>query len=124
MSTIQKLIQGRRLSTILLGLLSAAKIITDAAGWNVITNQEINDLTNGAAALMTVLSVVMSHNKGPHTSGPSVGEAGPVSAPGPQASPKPSDSGTTDAGGAGTARIVVGGRICDPNGPTRLVGKR
>ncbi|MFB5192030.1 hypothetical protein [Alicyclobacillus fastidiosus] len=103
MSSIQKLIKGRRLSTIILGLLSAAKVITDAVGWHVITNQEVNALTDGAAALMTVMSVVMSHNKTPSASGSSAGETGPVSAPEPQAGSTPPDSGTPDDGETGTA---------------------
>lgn len=61
LSMIQGQLKSRRLSTIVVGLLAAVKIITDAFGWHVITNQEVNAIANGLAALLTVLTVVMSH---------------------------------------------------------------
>lgn len=60
---LRNLLQNRRVSTIVIGLLGAAKIITDMLGWHVITDQQINDIANGAAALLTVITVVMSHVK-------------------------------------------------------------
>lgn len=72
MSLLQQLNSQRRLSTILLGLLSAAKIITDLLGWQVISNQQVNDIVNGAAALGTVITVVMSHVKHAQGNPPSV----------------------------------------------------
>lgn len=63
MQTIKYLLQNRRLSTIIVGLLGAVKIITSALGWNFITNQEVNDIANGVAALLTLITVVMSHEK-------------------------------------------------------------
>lgn len=63
MQTIKYFLQNRRLSTIIVGLLSAVKIITSALGWNFISNQQVNDIANGAAALLTLITVVMSHVK-------------------------------------------------------------
>lgn len=62
-SVLKELGQTRRLSTIFIGLVAAAKIITDMLGWHVISNQELNDITNGAAAALTLITVVMSHVK-------------------------------------------------------------
>lgn len=87
MNSLKKLVQSRRLSTIIVGLLSAAKLISDMLGWKVITSQQINDIANGAAAVLTVITVVMSHMKS--------GSSAP-----PAASPSPApDVGSSDSGG-------------------------
>ncbi|WAH38333.1 hypothetical protein [Alicyclobacillus dauci] len=60
-SVLGELLQNRRWSTILVGVLAAAKVITDAFGWHVITNQLTNQITNVVAALATIATVFMSH---------------------------------------------------------------
>lgn len=69
---LQKLTSQRRWSTILLGLLSATKIITDMVGYHIISNHEVNGIVNGAAALGTVITVMMSHMKTPLAPSPNV----------------------------------------------------
>ncbi|GEO24288.1 hypothetical protein AAC03nite_00730 [Alicyclobacillus acidoterrestris] len=93
-------VQGRRLSTMIVGLLSAAKVITDALGWHVISDQELNAIANGAAALLTVITVVMSHVKPiAAASATNVGQTGPAV----EASGQARDIGSTDTlGSAGS----------------------
>lgn len=49
--------------TILVAVLGAVKIVLQAFGIDVITDQMINDIANGVAALVTIFGVVMSHRK-------------------------------------------------------------
>ncbi|WP_067620903.1 hypothetical protein [Alicyclobacillus acidiphilus] len=57
------LLQNKRLTTLVPGLLGAAKVATDAIGWHVITNPEINAATNVVAAAVTLVTVFISHDK-------------------------------------------------------------
>lgn len=49
--------------TVLVAVLGAVKIVLQAFGIDVVTDQMINDIANGVAALVTIFGVVMSHRK-------------------------------------------------------------
>ncbi|GLG01522.1 hypothetical protein Alches_15610 [Alicyclobacillus hesperidum subsp. aegles] len=63
LQALVQLAQTKRLTTLVIGLLGAAKLITDALGLHVITNPEINAIANAVASIVTVISVFMSHAK-------------------------------------------------------------
>jgi uncharacterized membrane protein YdcZ (DUF606 family) len=60
-----KMLQNRNIATLTVGLLGAAKLVLDSFGWNVITDDQINSIANGVAALVTIAGVVMSHHNSP-----------------------------------------------------------
>lgn len=100
-SSIRSLLQTKRLVTLIPGLLGAAKVITDAFGWHIITNPEINDITNGVAAVMTIISVVMSHERS------SSGKSTSVSATGGSKGGSASSSGTSQSASASADAAVA-----------------
>ncbi|GMA56384.1 hypothetical protein C7445_101121 [Alicyclobacillus sacchari] len=63
LQALVQLAQTKRLTTLVIGLLGAAKLITDTLGLHVITNPEINAIANAVASIVTVISVFMSHTK-------------------------------------------------------------
>lgn len=44
-----------------IALLGAAKLVTDAFGYSLITDDQINNIANGLAALVTVVGVAMGY---------------------------------------------------------------
>lgn len=44
-------------------LLGAAKLVTDAFGLQLITDDQVNNIANGLAALITVLGVAMGYEE-------------------------------------------------------------
>ena len=44
------------------GVIGAAKLATDAFGVQLITNEQVNVIADGLAALATVIGVVVSHD--------------------------------------------------------------
>ncbi|MBX5436220.1 MAG: hypothetical protein IRZ33_03285 [Alicyclobacillaceae bacterium] len=57
--------QNRNVFSITVALLGALKLILQAFGYNLMTDQEVNDIANGVAAVVTVIGVVMTHLKKP-----------------------------------------------------------
>ncbi|MCL6547533.1 MAG: hypothetical protein K6T30_01335 [Alicyclobacillus sp.] len=55
------LLQNRNVFSITVGLLGALKLILQAFGYNILTDQEVNDIANGVAAVVTVIGVIMTH---------------------------------------------------------------
>ena len=49
--------------TLALGLLGAAKLILDAFGMDLISNDNMNAIANGVAALLSVVGVYTNHQK-------------------------------------------------------------
>ncbi|WP_200963533.1 hypothetical protein [Paenibacillus sp. Soil766] len=49
--------------TLALGLLGAAKLILDAFGMDIITDETANAIANGVAALLSVIGVYTNHQK-------------------------------------------------------------
>lgn len=49
--------------SLVVALLGAAKLVLNAFGLDIITDQNINDIANGIAAIVTIAGVVMSHRK-------------------------------------------------------------
>ena len=49
--------------TILVAVLGAVKIVLQAFGLDIITDDQINAIANGVAAIVTIFGVVMSHRK-------------------------------------------------------------
>jgi uncharacterized membrane protein len=41
------------------GILGAIKLITDAFGYNIITDEQVNQIANGIASLCTVIGVAL-----------------------------------------------------------------
>jgi peptidoglycan hydrolase-like protein with peptidoglycan-binding domain len=60
---LKNLSQTKNIVSLTLTLLGALKIILEAFGLHVISDQQINDIANGAAAVCTVAGVLLSHNK-------------------------------------------------------------
>ncbi len=54
-------VQNRNLTTLLIALLGAVKLILQAFGVDVITSQQVDSIANGIAALITVAGVIMTH---------------------------------------------------------------
>ena len=54
-------VQNRNLTTLLIALLGAVKLILQAFGMDVITSQQVDSIANGIAALITVAGVIMTH---------------------------------------------------------------
>lgn len=44
-------------------IIGAIKLITDAMGVQLISNEQVNQISDGVAALLTVAGVVISHDK-------------------------------------------------------------
>jgi len=64
-NTLVQLAQTKRLSTLIIGLLASAKLITDALGLPFITDPEINAIANAVASVVTVIAIFMTHSKAP-----------------------------------------------------------
>ncbi|QSO54790.1 hypothetical protein JZ785_14265 [Alicyclobacillus curvatus] len=56
---------NRNLTTLLIAILGAVKLILQAFGVDIITSQQVDDIANGIAALVTVIGVIMTHLKRP-----------------------------------------------------------
>lgn len=56
--------QNKNYYTIAIALLGAAKLILDSFGIKLITNQNMNEIANSAAGVLTLAGVFMSHIKG------------------------------------------------------------
>lgn len=56
------MLKNRNVTTLAIGLLGAAKLVLDGFGWNIISDDQINSIANGVAAIVTIAGVVMSHN--------------------------------------------------------------
>lgn len=75
-------LKNRNLATLLIGILGAAKLILQAFGLDVITNQQVDAIANGVAAIVTVIGVIMTHIKhsggtgGSGTGGTGIGVSG------------------------------------------------
>lgn len=55
--------QNRNLYTLTIGLLGAIKLTLESFGIHVITDEQINSIADGVAAVFAVAGVIMSHNK-------------------------------------------------------------
>jgi len=55
--------------TLIIAILGALKLVLEAAGYDIITDQNINDIANGIAALVTVVGVVINHFQHPKPDG-------------------------------------------------------
>ncbi|MCL6452124.1 MAG: hypothetical protein K6T78_00680 [Alicyclobacillus sp.] len=53
--------QNRNYVTLTIAILGAVKLILQAFGVNIITDQQIDAIGNGVAALITVIGVIMTH---------------------------------------------------------------
>ena len=51
--------------TLIIAILGALKLVLNAFGIDIITDQNINDIANGIAAIVTVVGVIISHKKQP-----------------------------------------------------------
>ncbi|WP_206832211.1 hypothetical protein [Alicyclobacillus fructus] len=71
-----QLAQTKRLSTLIIGLLASAKLITDALGLPFITDPEMNAIANAVASVVTVIAIFMTHSKSSGTSSSSSGGGG------------------------------------------------
>ena len=49
--------------TLIIAILGALKLVLNAFGIDIITEQNINDIANGIAAIVTIAGVIMSHKK-------------------------------------------------------------
>ncbi|SIT13743.1 hypothetical protein [Alicyclobacillus vulcanalis] len=64
-NTLVQLAQTKRLSTLIVGLLASAKLITDALGLPFITDPQINAIANAVASIITVIAIFLPHTKAP-----------------------------------------------------------
>lgn len=56
--------QNKNYYTIIIALLGAAKLVLDSFGIKLITDQNVNDVANAVATIVTFVGVIMSHVKG------------------------------------------------------------
>jgi peptidoglycan hydrolase-like protein with peptidoglycan-binding domain len=63
LDALKNLSQTKNIVSLTLTLLGALKIILEAFGLHVISDQQINDIANGAAAVCTIAGVLLSHNR-------------------------------------------------------------
>lgn len=57
------MLRNRNIATIIIALLGAVKLALQAFGIDIITDQQINEIADGAATLITVAGVLMTHLK-------------------------------------------------------------
>jgi peptidoglycan hydrolase-like protein with peptidoglycan-binding domain len=55
--------QTKNIASLAVTLLGALKVCLDACGLHVISDQQVNDIANGAAAVFTIAGVLLTHNK-------------------------------------------------------------
>jgi hypothetical protein len=60
---LQNLSQTKNIASLAVTLLGALKVCLDACGVHIISDQQVNDIANGAAAVFTIAGVLLSHNK-------------------------------------------------------------
>ncbi len=68
---MSSMLGNRNITTLIIGLLSAVKLILQAFGVDIINSTEINQIADGVAALCTIVAVFMKHEK--HRSASSTG---------------------------------------------------
>lgn len=51
-----------RKPAIFVAILSAVKLITDAFGYQIISNEQVNSISNGLAAIFTVVGVLINRD--------------------------------------------------------------
>jgi len=52
-----------RSKTFWLGILGGVKLITDSFGFNLISNEQVDDIATGVAAILAVVAMIMPHRK-------------------------------------------------------------
>ena len=56
------MIEKLRKPTLFVAVLGAVKLVTDALGFQLLTNESINDISNGMAALATVVGILINRD--------------------------------------------------------------
>jgi uncharacterized membrane protein len=56
--------ENKNYYTIIIALLGAAKLVLDSFGIKLITDQNVNDVANSVATIITFVGVIMTHIKG------------------------------------------------------------
>lgn len=57
------MLENRNIATLMVAIVGAGKLILQAFGVDLITEQQIDALANGIAAVITIVGVVMTHVK-------------------------------------------------------------
>lgn len=57
------MLENRNIATLMVAIVGAGKLILQAFGVDLITEQQIDALANGIAAAITIVGVVMTHVK-------------------------------------------------------------
>lgn len=56
------MIEKFRKPALFIAVLGAVKLVTDAFGFQLLTDESINDISNGLAALVTVVGILMNRD--------------------------------------------------------------
>jgi len=56
------MLEKLRKPALFVAVLSAAKLITDAFGYQVFTDEQINDISNGLASIFTVVGIFINRD--------------------------------------------------------------
>jgi uncharacterized membrane protein len=56
------MLEKLRKPALFVAVLSAVKLITDAFGYQVFTDEQINDISNGLASIFTVVGILINRD--------------------------------------------------------------
>ena len=56
------MLERMRKPALFIAVLGAVKLVTDAFGFQLLTNEQVNDISNGLAALATVVGILMNRD--------------------------------------------------------------